>query len=55
VHSGSELKESSVVRSQVAGKAHEIEGLMAAFMGMSPPAAIPEVEELPQQQLKLVA
>jgi len=55
VHSGADLKESSVLRSRVANKAQEIEGLMAAFMGMSPSAAIPEVEDLPQRQLMLVA
>ncbi|MGF6383422.1 hypothetical protein OKW31_006423 [Paraburkholderia atlantica] len=36
VHRGADLKESSVLRSQVAAKASEIEGLMAAFMGGAP-------------------
>ncbi|MEX3816127.1 hypothetical protein AB3X96_38880 [Paraburkholderia sp. BR13439] len=36
VHTGADLKESSVLRSQVAAKASEIEGLMAAFMGGAP-------------------
>ncbi|MBN3785658.1 hypothetical protein [Burkholderia sp. Ac-20353] len=35
-HTGADLKESSVLRSQVAAKATEIEGLMAAFMGGAP-------------------
>lgn len=35
-HTGAELKESNVLRSQVAAKATEIEGLMAAFMGSVP-------------------
>jgi hypothetical protein len=55
VHTGADLKESSVLRSQVANKVHEIEGLMAAFMGMSPPSIDIESDHLPQQQLKLVA
>jgi hypothetical protein len=36
VHTGADLKESRVLRSQVAAKASEIEGLMAAFMGGAP-------------------
>jgi hypothetical protein len=36
VHTGADLKESNVLRSQVAAKASEIEGLMAAFMGTTP-------------------
>jgi hypothetical protein len=36
VHTGADLKESNVLRSQVAAKASEIEGLMAAFMGTMP-------------------
>jgi hypothetical protein len=55
VHTGADLKESSVLRSQVASKAHEIEGLMAAFMGMSPAAPIPEVEDSSVMQFRLVA
>jgi hypothetical protein len=52
VHTGAELKESRVLRSQVAAKAHEIEGLMAAFMGSAPPVI--ETEK-PTPQLRLVA
>jgi hypothetical protein len=52
VHTGAELKESHVLRSQVAAKAHEIEGLMAAFMGTAP---APIVEEPYTPQLRLVA
>ena len=55
VHTGADLKESSVLRSQVATKAQEIEGLMAAFMGMSPVSPIPDVAELDTPQLRLVA
>lgn len=65
VHSGADLKESRVLRSQVAAKASEIEGLMAAFMGGAPdamaepvapfaafePVAVPE----PTPLLRLVA
>ena len=36
VHTGADLKESRVLRSQVAAKASEIEALMAAFMGGAP-------------------
>ncbi|MFM0386899.1 hypothetical protein [Paraburkholderia dipogonis] len=36
VHTAADLKESRVLRSQVAAKAQEIEGLMAAFMGGAP-------------------
>ncbi|MFL9876464.1 hypothetical protein [Paraburkholderia megapolitana] len=50
-HSGAELKESSVLRSQVAAQATQIEGLMAAFMGGAP--AMPLAGETPQ--LRLVA
>jgi hypothetical protein len=56
VHSGADLKESSVLRSQVAAKAHEIEGLMAAFMGGAPSAPMPVAGAEPQKmQLRLVA
>jgi hypothetical protein len=55
VHTGADLKESSVLRSQVATKAQEIEGLMAAFMGMSSTAPIPEVEDSSVMQFRLVA
>ena len=51
-YSGADLKESSVLRSQVAAKATEIEGLMAAFMGSTPPAI--EIDK-PTPQLRLVA
>lgn len=44
-HNGAELKESSVLRSQVASKATEIEGLMAAFMGGVP--AVPLTDQVP--------
>jgi hypothetical protein len=55
-HSGADLKESSVLRSQVAAKAQEIEGLMAAFMGGAPSAPIPAATAEPQKlQLRLVA
>lgn len=43
-HNGAELKESSVLRSQVATKATEIEGLMAAFMGGAP--AVPLTDQV---------
>ncbi|ABX19274.1 MULTISPECIES: hypothetical protein [Burkholderia cepacia complex] len=43
-HNGAELKESSVLRSQVASKATEIEGLMAAFMGGAP--AVPLTDQV---------
>lgn len=52
VHSGADLKLSNALRSRVAAKAHEIEGLMEAFMGGAP-AAI--VEEPYTPQLRLVA
>jgi hypothetical protein len=53
VHSGADLKESHVLRSQVASKAHEIEGLMAAFMGITPD---PEIEPVGQSaKLRLAA
>jgi hypothetical protein len=55
-HSGADLKESSVLRSQVAAKAQEIEGLMAAFMGGAPSAPMPSAAAEPQKlQLRLVA
>lgn len=41
VHTGIELKESEVLRSQVAAKATEIEELMEAFMGGKPQTALP--------------
>lgn len=41
-HSGTELKSSETLRAQVASKATEIEGLMAAFMGGSAPTPIVE-------------
>ncbi|MDF0506382.1 hypothetical protein POK33_37150 [Burkholderia cenocepacia] len=44
-HNGAELKESSVLRSQVATKATEIEGLMAAFMGGAP--TVPLTDQVP--------
>jgi hypothetical protein len=53
VHTGAELKDSRVLRSQVASKAQEIEGLMAAFMGMQPEPM--EVESAHASQLRLVA
>jgi hypothetical protein len=53
-YTGAELKESSVLRSQVAAKAHEIEGLMAAFMGSAPPVIETEAHT-PALQLRLVA
>ncbi|KMZ11466.1 hypothetical protein BHUM_05433c [Candidatus Burkholderia humilis] len=53
VHTGAELKDSRVLRSQVASKAQEIEGLMAAFMGMQPEPM--EVESDRSLQLRLVA
>lgn len=49
-HSGVELKESEVLRSQVASKASEIEGLMAAFMG-----GVPEPKATQAARLQLVA
>lgn len=52
VHTGSDLKLSNALRSQVASKAHEIEELMAAFMGTTP---APIVEETDTPQLRLVA
>lgn len=53
VHTGADLKESHVLRSQVANKAQEIEGLMAAFMGITPDAEV-GVED-PSARLRLVA
>lgn len=50
VHSGAELKDSEVLRSQVAAKASEIEGLMAAFMG-GMPVSSPTAIDLPRLQL----
>ncbi|APA90394.1 hypothetical protein BJG93_32895 (plasmid) [Paraburkholderia sprentiae WSM5005] len=65
VHTGADLKESRVLRSQVAAKASEIEGLMAAFMGGAPepmahqPAAFAPLEQVAQPEptplLRLVA
>jgi hypothetical protein len=56
VHSGTDLKESSVLRSQVAAKAQEIEGLMAAFMGGAAPVPVPETTGAAQDMpLRLVA
>jgi hypothetical protein len=65
VHTGADLKESSVLRSQVAAKASEIEGLMAAFMGGAPEPMIdqltpyaplePVVQPEPTPLLRLVA
>jgi hypothetical protein len=57
VHTGADLKESRVLRSQVAAKAQEIEGLMAAFMGSTPEPMVDQVPG-PQEQtplLRLVA
>ncbi|MGF6997427.1 hypothetical protein [Paraburkholderia sp. GAS32] len=57
VHTGADLKESRVLRSQVAAKAQEIEGLMAAFMGSTPEPMIDQ-EPATQDQtplLRLVA
>ncbi|MGP8438050.1 hypothetical protein ACT2FY_00040 [Paraburkholderia fungorum] len=57
VHTGADLKESRVLRSQVAAKAQEIEGLMAAFMGSTPEPMIDQ-EPVTQDQtplLRLVA
>jgi len=50
VHSGAELKDSEMLRSQVAAKASEIEGLMAVFMDGVPMPNLP-VAELPRLQL----
>ena len=65
VHTGADLKESSVLRSQVAAKASEIEGLMAAFMGGAPEPMVdlltpyaplePVVQSEPTPLLRLVA
>ena len=57
VHTGADLKESRVLRSQVASKAQEIEGLMAAFMGGTPEPMIEQAPVLQEQTplLRLVA
>ncbi|RQS11596.1 hypothetical protein [Burkholderia sp. Bp8998] len=49
-HTGAELKESNVLRSQVAAKATEIEGLMAAFMGGAP---APIADQVTDQAIQL--
>jgi len=57
VHTGAELKESSVLRSQVAAKATEIEGLMSVFMGSSPAPLTDQVarQDAALPPLRLVA
>jgi hypothetical protein len=57
VHTGADLKESRVLRSQVAAKAQEIEGLMAAFMGSTPEPMIDQEPVVLEQTplLRLVA
>lgn len=52
-HDGAELKESMVLRSQVAAKATEIEDLMAAFMGGAP--ATPMTDQITDQSAPRLA
>lgn len=51
VHTGADLKESRVLRSQVAAKASEIEGLMAAFMGGAPEPMVDQSLVFPIDQV----
>jgi len=51
VHTGNDLKESEVLRSQVAAKATEIEELMEAFMGGKPQATIAAAGHAPQLRI----
>ncbi|RQN37237.1 hypothetical protein [Paraburkholderia tropica] len=51
VHTGNDLKESDVLRSQVAAKASEIEELMEAFMGGKPQVAMPKPGHAPQLRI----
>lgn len=51
MHTGNDLKESEVLRSQVAAKASEIEELMEAFMGGKPQVAMPTSGHAPQLRI----
>ncbi|MFX1670893.1 hypothetical protein PWR63_01055 [Paraburkholderia sp. A2WS-5] len=51
VHTGNDLKESEVLRSQVAAKATEIEELMEAFMGGKPQAVMPAAGHAPHLRI----
>ncbi|TCK33378.1 hypothetical protein B0G84_7591 [Paraburkholderia sp. BL8N3] len=51
LHTGADLKESRVLRSQVAAKASEIEGLMAAFMGGAPEPMVDQSLVFPVDQV----
>ena len=52
-HDGAELKESRVLRSQVAAKATEIEDLMSAFMGGAP--AAPMTDQITDQSAPVLS